>query len=392
MLRLAVAERGEGRFLTWPFALAFAANFIYGLAIMPFFHLPGFVSDLGGSETIVGLVFGTAAGTAIAIRPWAGRLMDGAGRRIVIIGGGVLHLAACLLFLTVDSIGPWIFIIRAIQGFAIGALFSSIFTYAADIVPASRRTQGIGVFGVSGMLPMSLGTLLGDFVLARGTYHDLFIVCAGLSFVGLLVTLPMPEPERQRTGGGGFLEAAIQPDLMPIWFVGSAMATGLAALFTFMKGYTEEFLHFGSVGLFFSGYTAAAVFLRIFLGWLPDRIGSMRVFYPSMGCLGLSMVILSQATDVTWIAGAGLLAGIGHGFGFPILSAIAVDRSNPADRGSTMSLFTAVFDAGILVGGPLLGFLVEHTDYRTMFLCAAAIPIVGTSLFHVWDVRVRATA
>ena len=387
-----VPEASDERLLTWPFLLAFAANFIHGLAIMAFFHLPGFVAGMGAEEGMVGLVFGTASGAAILIRPWAGRIMDMSGRRLVILGGGVLHVVACLLFLTVSSLGPWIFVVRILQGFAIGALFSSIFTYAADIIPASKRTQGMGIFGVSGMLPMSVGTLLGAAVLEVGTYTTLFWSCAGLSMLGLVLTLPMPEPERQKTGGGGFFGAATQRDLVPVWFVGTAMATALAALFTFVKGYTEDHLGYGSVGLFFSGYTATAVALRLFLGWLPDRVGPMKVFYPSMVFLALAMVVLSRAEDAWWIGIGGALAGIGHGYAFPILSAIAVTRANPADRGSAMSLFTAIFDLGILVGSPLLGFLVEATNYRTMYLCAAALPLAGTAIFHLWDVRARQPA
>lgn len=378
--------------LTRPFLLAFAANFAFGLGIMPFFHLPGFISGLGGGETIVGLVFGTAAGTAILIRPWAGRIMDRSGRRVVIFSGGALHLVVCLLYLSVDSIGPWIFVVRSLQGLAIGALFSSLFTYAADIIPASKRTQGMAIFGVSGMIPMSLGSVLGGVVLELGSYRDLFLFCAGCTVVGLLFSVSLPEPKRERSGGGGFFAAAFQRDLMPIWFVGSAMATALAGLFAFLKGYTEEYLHFGSVGLFFTAYTVAAVLLRVFLGWLPDRVGPMRVFYPSMASIGLAMVVLSQASDVVWLGTAGVLAGIGHGYAFPILSAIAVERANPADRGSAMSLFTAIFDAGILIGSPLLGILVEATDYRIMYLSASVIPIGGTTIFHFWEIRTRRPA
>lgn len=376
------------RFFTWPFALAFAANFFQGLALHPYLHLPGFLTELGAGEAMVGLIFGWMSGAAIAIRPLAGRVMDGAGRRVVIVGGGILHVVACLLYLSVDSIGPWLFVVRSVQGFAEGAIFSSLFTYAADIVPPSRRTQGIALFGVSGMLPMSVGGLVGDWVLSRWDYHELFQLTAVLAVVALLVSLPLAEPERARAGAPvGFFGALRQRDLMPIWFVGSTFATALAGLFAFLKTYTETVLHYGSVGLFFSWYTGAAILLRVGLGWLPDRVGAFKVLYPSMGAIALSMIALAGSTSEAWIALAGVLAGAGHGFAFPILSAIVVDRANAADRGSAMALFTAIFDAGILIGSPLLGLLVEATDYRTMYLAAAAVPLVGTAVFHLWDAR-----
>jgi MFS family permease len=377
----------DARLLTAPFLLAGLANLLHGLALHSYLHLPGYLEDLGAGPTLIGVVFGTMSGAAILIRPFAGRVMDGAGRRIVIVAAGVMHVTACALYLTVDAVGPWIFVVRSLQGFASGAMFSSLFTFAADIVPASRRTEGMGLFGVSGMLPISLGGLLGDFVLARGTYRDLFLVSVGVTTLALLVSLPLKEPERPRGGAAsrGFFDALGQRDLVPIWFVGSSFATALAAAFTFLKNFVRD-EEIGTVGMFFSFYAAAAIGLRVFFGWLPDRVGPKRVFYPSMACIGAAMAALAFARDDTGIAAAGVLAGIGHGFAFPILSALVVNRANPGDRGSAVSLFTAVFDAGILLGGPLLGTVAgPEESWRRMYLVAAAVPLAGAVIFHFWD-------
>src|SRR5690606_1425437 len=130
-----------------------------------------------------------------------------------------------------------------------GALFSSLFTFAADIVPASRRTEGLGLFGVFGMLPFSLGGLLGDFVLARGTYHDLFLVSAVIALVALLASIPLREPERPRVAAGpgaGFFGALRQRDLLPIWVVGSLVGVAAAGVYTFVKMLVEA-EHVGTV-------------------------------------------------------------------------------------------------------------------------------------------------
>jgi predicted MFS family arabinose efflux permease len=67
------------------------------------------------------------------------------------------------------------------------------------------------------------------------------------------------------------------------------------------------------------------------------------------------------------------------------LTSLVVSRAHPSDRGSAVSLFTAIFDTGILFGGPSLGFLASATDLRTMFAGAASLPIVGAILFFVWE-------
>ena len=239
----------------------------------------------------------------------------------------------------------------------------------------------MGLFGISGMLPISLGGLLGDVVLASADYRSLFLVTVALALVALLVSLPLKEPERLRTTiGGGFVSALRQSDLLPLWFVGSAFAGALAGVFAFLKRYVE-LEGVGTVGLFFSTYAGAAILLRLTFGWVPDRYGPKRVLFPSLFGIAAAMGTLAVAPDDLWVGIAGVLAGLGHGFAFPILSALVVDRANPADRGSAVSLF----QTSRWSRGPILGRIAEVTDYRHMYAVAAVIPVVGGAVFAVWD-------
>jgi MFS family permease len=374
------------RVVTLPFVLAGAANFLSGLALHGYVHLPGFLEDLGADDSDVGLVFGSMSGAAIAIRPIAGRWMDMRGRRVVILAGCALHTIACALYLTVSSIGPWLFAVRLMQGAAQGAIFSALFTYAADIVPASRRTEGIALFGTSGLLPIACGPLLGDFVLAHGSYRDFFAISTAISIASLLAALPLRDAERARgEAGAGFFAALRQKDLVPIWVVGSAFAMAIASAFGFIKLFVEREPHVGSDGLYFSAYAIAAIALRVLFGWVPQRVGPKRALYPAILCIAGSLVALALARDPIALAASGALAGLGHGFAFPILSALTVTRADPRDRGSAVALFTAIFDAGILLGGLILGPIAEATDLRTMFWMAAAIPVAGMITFMIWD-------
>ena len=87
------------------------------------------------------------------------------------------------------------------------------------------------------------------------------------------------------------------------------------------------------------------------------------------------------------VAVAGLLCGVGHGFGFPILSGIIVDRAPDEDRGSAITFFTALFDLGVLVGGPILGVIITGLGYSAMFNFSALFIVGTTVLFWIWDDR-----
>jgi MFS family permease len=312
--------------------------------------------------------------------------MDERGRRVVILAGGVLNVVVCLFYLTVRGLGPWVYLVRLLHGLAEATLFAAFFTQAADIIPASRRTEGIALFGVSGMLPIALGGVIGDLILTRASYGALFAASAGLAAASLMLSLPLRDraPTPDELPNRGFFAAVVQGDLRPVWFLGTVFATALAAYFTFLKTFVME-TGIGSVGGFFTAYALSAVLLRLFFAWLPERVGPKRVLFCALTLLALGLALLGRAAGNATILLAGTLCGLGHGFVFPILSALVVVRARPSERGAALSIFTALFDAGVLIGGPTLGAVIALGGYPVMFTTAAMMVVVGSAAFAVWD-------
>jgi MFS family permease len=382
---------------TPPFLLCAGANFLQSLAFNLYLHLPGFLHDLGADEVRIGVLSSLTALAAIAARPPVGRVMDGRGRRPIVIWGGVLNTIVCLAYLSIDGIGPALVLVRVAHGLAEAALFSSLFTMAADLVPADRRTEGIALYGVSGIVTVSFGGLVGDFILARAGYDALFATSAGLAAGSFVLSLPLRD-RRPAPGvhgpSRGFTASVSQRDLVPLWFLGMVFATALSAVFTFVKTFVLE-TGIGTVGLFFSAYAWAAVGLRLFFAWLPERIGPKRALFPALGALATGLAGLALADDAHTVAAAGALCGLGHGFTFPILSGLVVERAREAERGAALSLFTALFDAGVFVGGPGFGALIGVAGYAGMCASASALVVVGAVAFAPWDravLRARAAA
>jgi MFS family permease len=375
--------------LTRPFVVAFAGNLFHGMAFFLFIHLPTFLTDLGASTTEVGVLVGATAVSAIVIRPTLGRVMDTRGRRPVVLAGGVLNVTSALLYLSVSSVGPWLFLVRIIHGFGISMTFTALFTYGADIVPISRRTEGLALFGVSGILPIALGGVLGEIVLARADFEALFVVAALFAGLGLAVTVLLPETATPLAKGetpGGFFAAVFRRRLFPIWAVTTAFSLALTGYFTFLRTFVDE-TGIGSVGLFFSYYAGTAIALRLTFAWLPERVGPKRVLYPAFGLLIAGFFVLAQAKSGMAIAVAGVLCGAGHAYTFPILMGMTVDRATDAGRGSAVAFFTALFDMGTLLGGPTLGLLIEQAGYPTMYLATGIFLALAVAGFAVWESR-----
>jgi MFS family permease len=372
---------------TRDFTFAWFASFCENMSWTLFIHLPGFLTDLGADETQIGLVFGISAFAAVAIRPLIGRVMDQWGRMPVIYIGNAANVLAVLLYFTVTTLGPWLYAVRIFQAMALATLFSAMFTYGADVLPSSRRTEGFAIFGVSGLIPIALGGLLGDVVLSVAGFTQLFLVALGFAVGSLLLALPLPERKPEVVPGQerrGFLSVVVSKPLGPIWMVTGGFAFVLTAYFVFLRTYVDE-TGIGSVGLFFAAYAVTAMLLRLAFGWLPERVGRKPVLYPAIGAMSLGFVILATATGSPAFAAAGVLCGIGHGFGFPILSSYVVERATVGDRGSSMALFTALFDLGQLAAGPILGAVIVAAGYSAMFMVSAGLLVGVTVLFAFWD-------
>lgn len=380
---------------TRAFILAWVANFLHSTAFHAYLHWPGWLDHRGAGEVTIGVLVAVMAISAILARPFVGRMMDTRGRRLVMMVGSVIHVAATLLYLLVDTL-PGIPVLpvigtRAIHGLAQAAMFSVLFTVAADIVPASRRAEGIAIFGVSGLLPLAIGGLLGDFVIVGGDYTRLFEVTGACALLGLLMCLPLPETRR---GGPSrsFWAAAMAPELRSSWFIGTCFAIGLVAYFVFLKTYLIARPEIGTMGLFFGVYVVTAVFLRVAFGWVPERFGLIRVLIPSLmlGAVGIGgLALANQPLHLVLIA---IACGTSHGFAFPIISAVVVTRAQPDERGSAIALFTALFDLGLLIGGPCFGAGARYLGYQPTYAIAAAFLVIATVVFAGWERRGSAAA
>jgi MFS family permease len=366
------------------FWLACAVHFTGAMGGSMYILFPLFIRHLGGSEITIGAYTALAGGAAVLARLPVGRILDTHGRWRVLAGAGLMHTLSWLGFVWVDAFGfPFAALVIA-HGLAGGSLFAAYFTYASDITPVTRRSEGIAMFGIWGMLPNGLGPALGEFFIARGGFAWFFGAAAGFSLASLLLSLLLPETIR----GSGASQSEELPDAtrIPYHQLAALLATtcvfGIAinSIFTFLAPFAYAHGR-GSVGGFFLTYSLTAVAVRLVGGRLPDLIGLRRVLLPALGVLSIGVVLVPYATSApAWIA-VGMLCGAGHGYAFPILGALAVEPVSAAHRGRTMSWFTAMFDLGTTLANPMLGTIAELAGFVPMFWAAGVTLLLTTLAF-----------
>ncbi len=364
---------------TRAFVLAAFATLMLSLAGFLFVHLPGFLQQLGAGEAEIGRIMAAQALGAVIAWPLVGRLMDARGRRVVILGGCVLFIVTITLYLFIDSLGPFAYVVRLLDGVAHTMWYTALFTYGADLVPAQRRTHGLAIFGTAGLITIGLGAQLGDVILAYANYRELFFGALGFAVIGLIMCLPLRDvlithgdaslPSR------GIFAAATQWNLLPMWCASVAFFVSLQGLFAFLKTFVST-VNIGSVG---------AVALRVFLGWIPDRLGTRRMLGIAMSFYALGFTVLSAAQTPAHVLVAGLLCGTGHSYTYPVLFSLVVERAEPRERGSAMAFYTMIDWLGLLIAGPLFGYVIELAGYDVAFVSLALLLASGLGLFYGID-------
>ena len=118
--------------------------------------LPLFITQLGGNELHVGLASGMFTLTAVIFRPIVGMLVDRYGRRPFIIWGLLCFVLTMALYNWAAGIAI-LLALRILHGASWAFSTTAVGTSVTDIIPPTRRGEGMGWFGVAMTAAMAVG-------------------------------------------------------------------------------------------------------------------------------------------------------------------------------------------------------------------------------------------
>jgi MFS family permease len=367
------------------FVTAAVANFLFFTGLAGFVLLPLHLRDLGATDGQMGLIMGCYSATAIVAQPLVGVWVDRGGRRAFLVTGAVLTAGVALLFAArPDALGLFP-LMRALQGVAFSIYFIANFTVAIDLVPAGRRSQALGIFGISGLVSGAVGPALGELVVRAAGFRGLFLAAAVLPLLAAVISARLalpPPPPRVAAGEGlpGLLRGIAAAPRLPMTLA-AAFGLGQGVMFTFFPTYAAD-LGVRWVGLFAVAYSGAALIVRATAGGLADRLGPRAVIVPSMVLQASATVVLASLGLLVRMAGlpaapflalAGLASGAAHGFLYPALTALVVDVTPPERRGRVVGVFMAFVLAGQAGGAAGFGHLAHGVGYGAMFAVLALV-------------------
>lgn len=370
------------------FPRLFAAALLQELSFFLLVHLPGYFSQLGATEGLIGVLYASSAVLSLVLRPWLGRILDLTHRRTVLLVSAVINMGVILGLATTTEWGPYLWALFLVQRTIQIALFTTMLTYGADSIPLQRRTQGLAIFGLSGLVPIAVGGYAGDVLIASTGFDGLFFAATGVSLASWLIVWALPVlPVRGHQPRRSFWAAFAQRNLLPLWFSTLLFAVGLESLFTFTRTFVDE-RQVGTAGLFFATYGITAAITRVAGGRMYDKVPHRPLLVSGIAAYGLGVVFMGLAQTVPILVLAGITIGAAHGAVFPLLSSEVVNRARVSERGSAMAIFTSIFDIALLAGAPAVGFVIEGFDYRGAFIGLGVTLVIGAVIYRQWDRRI----
>jgi MFS family permease len=365
---------------TRPFILAALANFLFFSNLNIYTLLPLYIQQLGAREGQIGTIMAMYAVAAILCQAVAGPLVDRFGRKPLILLGAFLVIVVSVTFFFSTRLGWHFYLLRFLQGAAFAAFMTSNLTLLADLAPAGRRAEAVGVFGVSGLVTIALAPALGEVILQTFGFRGLFLgsVLLGVGALVVCLATEVPRPmaiESSRPLGAGFWKP-----YMPV--ILSAFQFGLAnsIVFVFLPPFARS-AGISRIGPFYIVYTLMAVAVRFLGGRLSDRLERRQVILPSLIALAVGVLLFSLLRSPWMLLLIAFINGTAHGFVYPATSALAFDRAPSGARGRALAVFNAAVLAGVTTGSVGFGWFAELVGYRPGFVVIGLVLVVGAGVF-----------
>lgn len=349
--------------------------------------LPLFAKSLGGSDTALGWIVGSATIASLIIRPVAGVVLDKIGRKGILTAGVFIMILVTLVFGWLPSVGA-IIAVRFMHGIGWGMASTASSTIASDKIPKSRFGEGMGYFSLSSSLAMALAPGIALGIFAAHGFKTLTFWSAGLSAAVLLLSFfvrntQKPEFQETKVKAAIYEKASIVPSvIMFLVCVTYGSITGFLSIYATEAGIQN-------IGVFFSVYAVTLLVSRPLSGKLTDRFGFSSVIYPGLLLLAGAMILLSRAASLPAFLVCAAVYGLGLGSVQSSLQAMAIVRAPKERRGAANATFFTGFDGGIGFGSVIGGMIASLAGYSGMYLYLSLFVIFAGILYYILFTRKR---
>ena len=342
--------------------------------------VPLFVAGpLGGSELAVGILVGSFSIGAVLIRPFAGRIGDRMGRKVLIVGGALVVAVSVGLYLLVT--GPEMLLAaRLIGGVGEAAFFVGAGTMITDLAPPSRRGEAISYWSVAVYSGLAFGPALGEFVLDETHFNRVWVLALVFALLSAVIGMFTTETVVPAPSGGAPAPLINRSALTPgfVLFLGMI---GLAGFAAFMPLYVSDVGLEDSSSVFLL-YGCTILLVRIIGAKIPDRIGPLRAGTLSTAAAAAGLIVIAFVETKVGLYLGTIIFSIGMSLLYPSVLTLALTGVPDSQRGSAVGTISSFFDLSQGIGAAVLGVSVKMGGYRAGFSLAALSAVAALVLLR----------
>lgn len=384
----------KDKLVTSSYCFILAANFLlyFGFwLLIPV--LPFYLSEVfsAGNSTI-GIILSCYTVAALCIRPFSGYFLDSFARKPLYLMAYFIFMTMFAGYIIAGSLTLFI-MFRIIQGVSFGMVTVGGNTVVIDIMPSSRRGEGLGYYGLSNNIAMAVGPMSGLFLHDAGMSFTTIFCCslgscmAGFVCASLVKTPYKPPVRREPISLDRFIllkgiPAGISLLLLSIPY---GMTTNYVAMYAKQIGINA------TTGFFFTFMAIGMAISRIFSGKIVDRGKITQVISAGLYLVVFSFFLLSACVYlISWnnmvctivFFSVALLLGVGFGIMFPAYNTLFVNLAPNSQRGTATSTYLTSWDVGIGIGMLTGGYIAEISTFDKAYLFGACLTIVSMLYFN----------
>jgi len=386
---------------TTDFILLMLCNFLLFLQLhMIVSPLPSYVQERFHANAFeVSLFTCLFALSAIAARLYSAKALEKGLRNAMIYIGLSVALLATLGYYFAAGIAV-LLLLRMIFGVGFGLSSTAFPTMASDIIPVKRMGEGMGYFGLSTSLAMSMGPIIGVTLLQGSGFVTLMLCTAGVIVVIYPLSYSLTRKKAARSHAGSaqtstgpvanvsgtrektpFNRKLILPSML-----NCLLSITYGGLVGFIVLYGKE-ANLANPALFFLFNALAVLLVRPFAGRLYDSKGPKALLIPGAIFVAVGLIILSFATSMPILFVAAFIYGIGYGSMQSSLQTWMIQIVAPTQRGMANGMFLNTLDLGIAMGALLLGAIASMTSYTDMYRYSVIFMIVFLLIYLIQGKR-----
>jgi len=343
------------------------------------------------SSSQIGLILSCYVVAALVVRPFSGFMADRFQRKSVYLLGYGLFVAAFIAYPLVETLLLFVFL-RILHGLTFGMVTTTGNTLIVDIMPASRRGEGLGYFGIANNLAMAAGPMIGLMMLEGGhSYNWLFYTALISGMLGFVFAFNIKAPNKPR--------AESEPLSFDRFFLKKGLLAGVSLLLmaipygittSYIALYSKVIQIHGTTGLFFSLMAVGLIASRTFAGKLIDHGKLVKVIvlgqtiillgFGIFGLIGFFGAEHVKLVSLLFFIVAVLL-GLGYGMIFPAYNTLFVDLAPNNRRATASSTYLTSWDLGIGIGLVFGGTLSGWFGFPITYEVGTVLVLISTVFF-----------